>query len=195
MIPPAMTAHSHRVGLAYDPDLARRLLAEAGFPEGRGLPQLLMPARVPQAGESLARQWREALGVETRVVPLGAGVYQGSDAHAVLDGWIADYPDPQNFLEALHAIPALHVLRDERVEELLGQARALRDRRARISLYEDVEHIWITEQAAVLPLDYFRQYALRRSWVEGYWVNACIAAPFDVVRIQRPVKGDSATTV
>ena len=195
MIPPAMTAHSHRVGLAYDPDLARRLLAEAGFPEGRGLPQLLMPARVPETGESLARQWHEALGVETRVVPLGAGVYQGSDAHAVLDGWIADYPDPQNFLEALHAIPALHLLRDERVEELLGQSRALRDRRARISLYEDVEHIWITEQAAVLPLDYFRQYALRRSWVEGYWVNACIAAPFDGVRIQRPVKGDSATAV
>jgi ABC-type oligopeptide transport system substrate-binding subunit len=154
-----------------------------------------MPARIVQAGESVAKQWRETLGVETRVVPLGPGVYRGSDAHAVLDGWIADYPDPQNFLEALHAIPALHVLRDERVEELLGHARALRGRRARISLYEDVEHIWITEQAAVLPLDYFRQYALRRSWVEGYWVNACITAPFDGVRIQRPVGSGSPKTV
>jgi hypothetical protein len=73
------------------------------------------------------------------------------------------------------------------VEELLGQARALHSRRARIGLYEDVERIWITEQAAVLPLDYFRQYALRRPWVEGYWVNACSAGPFDQVNVRRPV--------
>jgi ABC-type transport system substrate-binding protein/class 3 adenylate cyclase len=195
MIPPAMTAHSHRAGLAYDPDLARQLLAEAGFPDGRGLPQLTMQARVVQTGERLAEQWHEALGVEIRVVPLVAGIYRGSEAHAVMDGWIADYPDPQNYLESLHAIPAMHVLRDERIEGLLAQARALRDRRARIRLYEEVEHIWITEQAAVLPLDYFRQYALRRSWVEGYWVNPCIAAPFDGVRVVPPGRGDAAKTV
>ncbi len=185
MIPPAMPAHSHRVGLPYDPDFARRLLAEAGFPEGRGLPELTIAARVLRSGEKLAQQWRETLGVETRAVDLGAGHYQGEDAHAVMDGWIADYPDPHNFLEAIQTIPATHLLRDQRVEALLAQARALRDRRARNRLYEEAEQIWITEQAAVLPLDYFRQYALRRSWVEGYWVNACTNAPLDEVRVTR----------
>ena len=37
-IPPAMPGHSHRVAPAYDPELARQLLAEAGYPEGRGCP-------------------------------------------------------------------------------------------------------------------------------------------------------------
>lgn len=185
MIPPAMPGHSHRAGLVHDRELARRLLAEAGFPEGRGLPELTMSARVVRSGAELARQWREVLGVETRVVELEAGAYEGSDAHAVLDGWIADYPDSHNFLDMIYAFPALHILRDERVEPLLVQARALRDRRARISVYEEVEHIWVTEQAAVLPLDYFRQYAIRRPWVEGYWVNACSAAPLDQVSIRR----------
>jgi ABC-type transport system substrate-binding protein/class 3 adenylate cyclase len=186
MIPPAMPAHSHRVGLPYDPDLARRLLAEAGFPEGQGLPELTLVARVQRSGESLAQQWQEALGAKTRVVPLPAGSYEGSGAHAVLDGWLADYPDPQNFLEAIHAIPDMHVLRDDRVDRLLAQARALRDRRARVRVYEDIENIWITEQAAVLPLDYFRQHALRRPWVDGYWVNSCSSAPLEQVTLRRP---------
>jgi ABC-type transport system substrate-binding protein/class 3 adenylate cyclase len=186
MIPPAMPAHSHRVGLAYDPNLARRLLAEAGFPDGSGLPELTMYARVTRSGEELARQWRETLGVETRVLQLPAGTDQVPDAHVVLDGWIADSPDPDNFLEAIHAGSAVGVLRDKRVEALLARARTLRDRRARIRLYEEAEQIWITEQAAVLPLDYFRQYALRRPWLEGYWVNACSIAPLEQVNIRRP---------
>jgi ABC-type transport system substrate-binding protein/class 3 adenylate cyclase len=185
MIPPAMPAHSHRVGLAYDPDLARRLLAEAGFPEGRGLPKLTIVARVTRSGENLARQWHETLGVETRAVPLPPGSYTGSEAHAVLDGWIADYPDPHNFLQALHATPAIHVLRNERVDTLLTEARVLRDRRARHRMYQSIESIWISEQAAVLPLDYFRQYGLRRTWVDGYWVNACSTAPFEQVNVRR----------
>ena len=39
---PAMPGHSHRVGPEYDPEAARQLLAEAGYPEGRGLPELKM---------------------------------------------------------------------------------------------------------------------------------------------------------
>ena len=41
-------------------------------------------------------------------------------------------------------------------------------------------------QAAVLPLDYVRQYALRRPWVDGYWVNACLSGPLDQVSVRRP---------
>src|ERR1044072_6632155 len=39
-LPPAMPGHSHELVPAHDVDLARRLLAEAGYPEGRGLPEL-----------------------------------------------------------------------------------------------------------------------------------------------------------
>ena len=75
--------------------------------------QRSLAARVLRSGESLAQQWRETLGIRVRVVQLEAGHYQGEDANAVLDGWIADYPDPQNFLEAILTIPAAHVLSDE----------------------------------------------------------------------------------
>ncbi len=41
-IPPAMPGHSQRIALAYDPELARKLLAEAGYPGGKRLPELRM---------------------------------------------------------------------------------------------------------------------------------------------------------
>lgn len=185
MIPPAMPAHSHRAGLELDVDRARALLADAGFPDGQGFPEVVVGARIVQAGERLVQQWRETLGIEGRVYDLPSGAYEGGDANVVLDGWIADIPDPRNYIEGVQAVPGAHVLRDSRVEDLLTRARSVYNRRARIRLYQEAEQIWITEQAAVLPLDYFRQYALRRPWVEGFWVNPCVNAPLDEIRVKR----------
>ncbi|HYY33918.1 MAG TPA: ABC transporter substrate-binding protein [Gaiellaceae bacterium] len=181
MIPPAMPAHSHRAGLEFDLGRARALLADAGFPEGRGFPEVVVGARILKAGERLIQQWRETLGIAGRAYDLPGGAYEGGDANVVLDGWIADVPDPGNYIEGVLAVPGAHVFRDSRVEDLLTRARSVYNRRARIRLYQEAEQIWITEQAAVLPLDYFRQYALRRPWVEGYWVNPCVNAPLDEI--------------
>ena len=60
-IPPAMPGHSHRVGPEYDPETARQLLAEAGYPEGRGLPELrmLVPPWLMPTAKLLAEQVAE----------------------------------------------------------------------------------------------------------------------------------------
>ena len=72
-VPPGMPGHFPAIGLAYDPEGARRLLAEAGFPKGDGLPllELLLPQDWEAVAEYLAVQWRETLGVEIRWETLG----------------------------------------------------------------------------------------------------------------------------
>jgi ABC-type transport system substrate-binding protein len=189
LVPPPMPAHSHRAGLPYDPGLARALLADAGFPAAHGLPELTLTARSLAQGEDLAKQWREALGAQVRVVAIGPGFGARIDANAYQDGWVADYPNPLNFLNDIRG--GLTTLpRDERVSGLLEQARAVRDRRARIRLLNEAETAWISERAALVPLTYSRQFVVRRPWVHGYWLSATVGAPFEQVDIVgRPEAG------
>ncbi|MCP4535661.1 MAG: peptide ABC transporter substrate-binding protein, partial [Chloroflexi bacterium] len=66
MAPPGMPGHSAEIGLPYDPERARRLLAEAGYPDGRGFPVIDCPLNqnVGPVNEYLQAQWRENLGIE-----------------------------------------------------------------------------------------------------------------------------------
>lgn len=103
-LPPGMPGHSPEIGLPYDPEQARRLLAEAGYPEGRGFPPISTRAfgAVRSQAEYLESQWRDVLGVETRweILPWAAFLttLEGNPPQIVNLMWAADYPDPDNFL-------------------------------------------------------------------------------------------------
>jgi len=90
-----------------DPDEARRLLAEAGYPGGSGLPRfsLLAPHNESTRDfcEAVAAQWRAELGVQTELVHQVFGVYLDSSTRGLYDvawgAWIGDTLDVTSFLE------------------------------------------------------------------------------------------------
>jgi ABC-type oligopeptide transport system substrate-binding subunit len=65
-VPPGMVGHSPGIGLVYDPDLARRLLSEAGYPNGKGFPEITWLHPTASKDERLIpflrSSWRENLG-------------------------------------------------------------------------------------------------------------------------------------
>ncbi len=184
-IPPAMPGHSHRVSPEYDPERAAQLLAEAGYPGGQGLPELelVVPKWIADARE-LIEQW-EALGAHIRI-----SSYEKYDAetfagcHIWINGWAADYPDPDGFFRGLFA-EGQPFYTDEDLRGQLAEARSLRNQAERMRLYKEIDRLWVGERAAILPLAYSRTLLLRRPWVDGLWTNPLVKAHLDEVVIER----------
>jgi len=167
LLPPAMLGHSHRTSPPFDLELARRLLAEAGYPDGKGLPEieLAIPSSVG-AGEArdLAVQWRR-LGARVLPVPMQSFAAAIESAHAWYYGWSAESPDPEAFFQPMLA--ELPIYRDEEIIALLGRARALRDQDERMRLFREADRLLVAEQCALLPMRYEATMLLRRPWVHG----------------------------
>jgi ABC-type transport system substrate-binding protein len=171
-VPPGMPGHSPGIGLPYDPDQARHLLAEAGFPGGRGFPAveaICVPSRLPHVGHLTAR-WREILGVEISWQFADAETWWGwllSDPPQLLSaGWLADYPDPDSFLRT-STIPWSVGWGNETCERLVEAARRVTDQPERMKLYRQAEKILI-EEARILPLTYSSGHRLVKPWVTRY---------------------------
>jgi oligopeptide transport system substrate-binding protein len=105
-VPPDCGAYTSAARLATDVATARRLLAEAGFPEGRGLPvlpvQVLNDTRMPRLMEAIQAMWRRDLGVPSTIEPLEQKTWiqnQQTKTHTIgIMGWVADYADPRTYL-------------------------------------------------------------------------------------------------
>jgi ABC-type transport system substrate-binding protein len=190
-IPPAMPGHSHRIAPDYDPELARRLLADAGYPDGRGLPELRMIVggtilAVPDVPERLVEQWRE-LGARVTVntEPVHLWASDMTEEQLWVSGWTADYPDPDGFFRGLFEATGWPFYTDDDIMELLTRARSLRDQGERMRLYHEVDRLWVAEHAAILPLFYGRTMLVRRPWVDGLWANPLTKLQLDQVVVRR----------
>jgi len=178
-VPPGMPGHSAGIALPYDPDRARQLLAAAGYPGGRGFPvvvALAMSGVSDESEEYLEAQWRENLGVDILLervewATLLDRLRKGLPRMFSL-AWIADYPDPDNFLRVGFPWEATG-WRNEAYDRLVEEARRVRDQAARMKLYRQADRI-LVEETAIMPLHYSRLHLLVKPWVSRYPTSATV---------------------
>ncbi len=177
-VPLGMPGHSAGIALPYDPDQARRLLAEAGYPGGHGFPTVdfLLAATpiVSFASKHWRAQWRENLEVETTWEAMELGMFPNRLArdppHMLNMGWQADYPDPDNFLRV--GFPwKMTGWRNEVYDRLVEEARRVTDQGERMRLYGQADRI-LVEEAAIMLLSYERTHLLVKPWVSRYPMSA-----------------------
>lgn len=163
ILPPGIPGYSPDVkGLEYDPDEARRILAEAGHPGGEGLPpvRICNPSMGPAAQRVLERITADlgAVGIRVEVLPVSwaelGRMLDDRSAPAFLLAWVADRTDPDAFLRELfetNGSANYFAYSSETVDELLDRGVSERDPQRRAHVYRQAEREILVD-APLIPL-------------------------------------------
>ena len=182
IIPPKFPGfNADLVGLRYDPDKARRLLAESKYADAETRPRIVMT--IPGSGgspgldvEVIADMWRQELGIDIEIQQVEWATYLQDLNRKRLQAWggvawQADYPDPQDFIDILFASDSQGNrggYSNAKVDDLIERARTEQDVTRRVALYQEAEQI-IVDDAAWLPLWFDTDRpALVKQRVQGY---------------------------
>ena len=161
-IPPGMLAHNREIGLRFDPEQARRLLKQAGYPEGKGLPEIVLGYNTDEekklVAEAIQSMWQKHLNVVVKLENQEWKVYlkklQNDPFVVHRAGWGADYPDPDNFMKLFTSNSGNNHGRwkNPKFDQLLEQAARESDNAKRTRIYDEAQRILTEIDAAIVPL-------------------------------------------
>jgi oligopeptide transport system substrate-binding protein len=169
--------------LPLDISAARQLLAEAGYPGGKDFPSLTLvyPNNTPELAVVAQRvrgdlQSNLGISIETRERESGSFFNDTGPSERIpffLTGWVADYPDPQDFLSTLlrTGAPLNHLgYSNPAFDALCDKADAETDMTRRIPLYQQADQICV-DDVPLFPLVYGAQPILVKPNVQGWSTN------------------------
>jgi oligopeptide transport system substrate-binding protein len=181
LYPPALPGYTSNLrGLDFDPALARQRLAESTYGAADKLPPIVFTTSgfgsdVGPSVAALAEMWRDTLGVTIQIENLEPNkaqdeLHAGHHGQLLSYGWCADYPDAENFADALFHTGAQQNLghySNADLDRLLEQARVERDLDKRLGLYQRAEQL-IVEDAAGVFLTHSLSFVLVKPYLKGY---------------------------
>ncbi|MBI4317220.1 MAG: peptide ABC transporter substrate-binding protein [Chloroflexi bacterium] len=176
ILPPGMPGYNKDLkGIPFDSQRAKALLAESSYGGPDGLPEIVLTVSAggSSIGESFAEMYKRNLGVDVNVQQVDEGFFDDLEAGAYqmfFTGWIADYPDPQDFLDVLFDSQSngnYTGFSDVEVDRLLDAARVESDHDSRMELYRQAESL-IVELSPAVPMYHDVAYTLTKPYVAGF---------------------------
>ncbi len=183
ILPPDMPGYDSSLqGIPFDVPKAKELIAASRYGDVSQLPPITFTISgwggvIPDYIGGILEEWRHNLGVEIKVRQLEPEVYyymlnQEKD-NLFSNGWIADYPDPQNFLDILFRTGAANNTggySNPELDSLLERAAVEDDAENRLQMYREAEQI-VVHDAVLLPLFFGENYVLVKPYVKNYTLS------------------------
>lgn len=167
IMPPGLIGYNENLPeIKYDVDEAKKLLAEAGYPDGFEM-EICMVTDSPQTLRlnEMVQSMLQKVGINATIVQMDEASWYSVRAEGLLGSyttsWSADFNDPDNFFYTFFApqntIRRSFNYKNEQAMEQVAKARSITDQEERIKIYRELEKQIIQEDAAWVPL-YLRQH-------------------------------------
>lgn len=194
LTPPGTGGYTSTARAKTDPAEARRLLAAAGFPGGKGFPKLtiqLWPDPIgPRAVEAIQQMWRRELGIDVGIAQQEFRVYLDNQRTLHYEitraRWLGDYNDPSTYLDMFLTGGGNNQTGwgSPEYDRLDGEANRTLDAGQRRGLLDRAEHVLI-DQAPIAPLFFGSRTFLIQPYVKG-WVPSLLGIHrYQYVRLER----------
>jgi len=184
ILPPGIPGYDEALeGLDYDVEQAKELIAASKYGDVSSLPPITLTVggygnNIPAYLGAIIQEWQQNLGVEisVRQVETDNFIYnlkQEKDEIFTM-GWIADYPDPHNFLDILFYTGSevnICEYSNPDLDALLDQAAIEPDETVRLAMYRQAEQL-VVDDAPCLPLWHNSNYIVVKPYVKGYEFSA-----------------------
>ncbi|HEY2800109.1 MAG TPA: peptide ABC transporter substrate-binding protein [Chthoniobacterales bacterium] len=191
--PPNTAGYTCDATLPYNPTLAKRALADAGFPSGRGIPPIEILFNSSEnhkiIAEAVQQMWRKTLNIDARLVNQELKVYYDTrrqmNYQVIRSTWIGDYVDPNSFLNLWVTNGPNNETgwSNSTYDELIAEAAQMNDRAARYEAFEKAEAI-LLHDAPVLPVYFYTHAFLIRPSVHGWWPTILDHHPYKYVYLK-----------
>lgn len=190
--PPNLAGFTATAGVKTDLAGAKKLLAEAGFPDGKGFPKLDILFNTNeghrQIAEAVQQMWAKGLGINVGLYNQEAKVW--SDTMRSLDyqigrfAWVGDYLDPSTFLDIMTGDNGNNQTgwKHAEYDRLIELARNTADKAKRYEYYQRCEQI-LAEECPIAPVYFYTRNYLRRPEVKGWYGNLLDYHPLKYVHL------------
>jgi oligopeptide transport system substrate-binding protein len=170
LVPDGTAHYTSPEGLGYDPELAKKLLAEAGYPGGKGFPRFDYIFNAPAGGSAkiheevaveLQQMWHDTLGIDMELRQLEWKVYLSAQDHLEYNlsrsSWVGDYNDANTFLGMFTSNDGNNRTgwKNARYDALIREANEQTDLPAREKLLQQAEAMLVRDELPILPLYFY----------------------------------------
>lgn len=197
LTPPDVLGYTAKAKMTYDLEMARKLLAEAGYPNGKGMPPIELIYNTSEDHQKIAQavqqMWKKNLNINVTLQNQEWKVFLNNQKllnyQVARMAWVGDYVDPNTFLEIFITNGGNNRSgwSNEKYDQLIRAATSAKNREERYDLLQQAEQI-LVDEVPFVPIYNYSTNNLLSTDVKGYYMNIMDYHPYKYIYLESSKK-------